>query len=288
MSTEKKLEEYIKSMPSLPTSLIKILEVCDHPQTSPADLNNIISLDPVLVGRVLKLINSAYCGLGKSVKNLTRAIIMLGVNTVKNLALSTTIIALFPGKLSPGLDMEAFWRHSLCVGAAAKILARKRGINPYLTEEYFTAGLLHDIGKIPLNTIFSNEYLMAIDVADREQKPQLEAETKTLGLNHCSAGAMIALSWKLGGALKDTIEYHHNRDEYTGDYKDILYSVAIANRFASNSGRGYFGSHYAKPLSPSVWETLNISSNILNEIEASVSSEIEKAEIFLKIGLSKE
>ncbi|MDR0496536.1 MAG: HDOD domain-containing protein, partial [Treponema sp.] len=88
---EKSLKDFIKNMPSLPTSVTKVMEICNNPQTSPADLNQVISLDPVLMGRVLKLINSAYYGLGQQVKSLARAIIMLGMNTVKNLALSSAV-----------------------------------------------------------------------------------------------------------------------------------------------------------------------------------------------------
>src|SRR5215510_4363841 len=123
-NVERDLKNYIKTMPSLPTSLVKVLEICNNTQTSPADLNHVISLDPVLVGRVLKLINSAYYGLGQPVTSLARAIIMLGINTVKNLALSTTVMGNLSSKeKSLGLDMEGFWRHSLCVGVSAKLLA---------------------------------------------------------------------------------------------------------------------------------------------------------------------
>src|SRR5215510_2928264 len=127
---DKALKDYIKNMPSLPTSVTKVLEICNNPQTSPADLNHVISLDPVLVGRVLKLINSAYYGLGQPETNLAKAIIMLGINTVKNLALSTTVMSHISTKKEIlGLDMEGFWRHSLCVGVSTKLLAKKRGID---------------------------------------------------------------------------------------------------------------------------------------------------------------
>jgi HD-like signal output (HDOD) protein len=120
----KKINEYIVNMPSLPTSVMKVLDVCNNPQTSPADLNHVISLDPVLVARVLKLINSAYYGLSQQVTSLVRAIIMIGINTVKNLALSSSVVGnLSKSKISTGIDMEGFWRHSLCVGVAAKVIA---------------------------------------------------------------------------------------------------------------------------------------------------------------------
>jgi putative nucleotidyltransferase with HDIG domain len=281
----KALGDYIKTMPSLPTSLTKVLEICNNPQTSPADLNHVISLDPVLVGRVLKLINSAYYGLGQPVTSLARAIIMLGINTVKNLALSTTVMGnLSSKKTSPGLDMEGFWRHSLAVGVSAKLLAKKRRIDSKITEEYFTSGLLHDIGKIPLNAIFSSEYMLMVSAADRERKPLSLAEENALGMNHCEAGAMIAAAWKLNGTVGDTIIHHHSYSEYSGDHKDVLLTVAAANRFASLSEIGFSGNCHPNPLPAIIWKTLNVDQNVFDGIEKSVQSEIEKAEIFLKIG----
>jgi len=282
---EKTLRDYIKNMPSLPTSVTKVLEICNNPQTSPADLNHVISLDPVLVGRVLKLINSAYYGLGQPVTSLARAIIMLGINTVKNLALSTAIMGQLSSKQSSsGLNMEGFWRHSLCVGVSAKLLARKRGIDPKMTEEYFTAGLLHDIGKIPLNAVLAKEYMLTVSVADRERRPLFAVEESTLGLDHCMTGSMIAGAWKLDGAVGDAIVHHHRYSEYSGNFKDVLFSVAAANRFASLSEMGFSGDRYPDSLFPVALETLNVSWEIFDEIEKSVQAEIEKAEVFLKIG----
>jgi len=271
-------------MPSLPTSVKKVLEICNNPQTSPTDLNHVISLDPVLVGRVLKLINSAYYGMGQPVTSLARAIIMLGINTVKNLALSTAVVGqLNPEKKSAGLDMEGFWRHSLCVGVSAKFLAKKRGIDSKMTEEYFTAGLLHDIGKIPLNAVLSEQYMVTVSNADRERKPLTLAEENAFGMNHCEAGGMIADAWKLDGPIGDAIRSHHSCGEYYGDNKDILYSVAAANRFAAISVIGFSGDCHPSPLPNYIWEALNVSKDVFDEIEEKVNEEIGKAEVFLKI-----
>jgi putative nucleotidyltransferase with HDIG domain len=279
-----KLSEYIKNMPSLPTTVAKVLEVCNNPQTSPADLNHVIALDPVLVGRVLKLINSAYYGLGQQVTNLVRAIIMLGINTVKNLALSTAVLGSLSSKRDlKGLDMDGFWRHSLCVGVSAKILARKRGIDSKLAEEYFAAGLLHDIGKIPLNAILSKEYMLTVSAADRERVPLFHSEENTLGMNHCASGAAIVAAWKLEGPIGDAVVHHHNYLEYSGGYRDILYSVAVSNWFASAMGIGFSGDRYPEHPDASVWAALNTGREIFDEIEPIVNGEIEKATIFLKL-----
>jgi len=282
---EQQISNHIKTMPSLPTSVSKVLEICNNPHTSPADLNQVISLDPVLVGRVLKLINSAYYGLGQPVTSLARAIIMLGINTVKNLALSTAVIEHLSSKSkSPGLDMEGFWRHSLCVGVSAKLLAKKRGIETKFIEEYFTAGLLHDIGKIPLNAVLSKNYLLTVSAADRERESLFRAEEKTLGINHCAAGALIRAAWKLDGAVGTVIVQHHDYNGYSGDFKDVLLSVVIANWFASHSGIGFSGDCHSEKPEPQIWEALNVSLELFDEIEKIVTSEIEKAEIFLRIG----
>ncbi|MDR0600511.1 MAG: HDOD domain-containing protein [Treponema sp.] len=279
-----RIEYYIKNMPSLPTSVAKVLEVCNNPQTSPADLNHVISLDPVLVGRVLKLINSAYYGLGQQVTNLVKAIIMLGINTVKNLALSSAVLGNFTSrKNGSGLDMAGFWRHSLCVGVAAKAIAKKRNIDIKQREEYFTAGLLHDIGKIPLNAVTGDNYLLTVQESDRERVSLVRVEDRNLGLDHCAAGAMIAAAWKLEGAVGDVIVFHHSYQEYADSYTDVLYTTLLANRFASQREIGFSGDRYPEKPGPEVWEALGLTPEIFEEIEPMVNSEIEKAEVFLKI-----
>jgi putative nucleotidyltransferase with HDIG domain len=279
-----KIDEYIANMPSLPTSVAKVLEICNDPHISPADLNHVISLDPVLVGRVLKLINSAYYGGGQQVTSLVRAIIMLGINTVKNLALSTAVLRnLAINKDIQGLDMEGFWRHSLCVGVAAKLIAQKRGVDPKQLEEYFTAGLLHDIGKIPLNAVLSRDYMLTVSAADHERISLLRAEDKTLGMNHCAAGAAIVKAWKLSGPVGDVIVYHHNCAEYSGSSVDILYSVAAANRFASAMEIGFSGDRYPEKTGSYIWERLGLGEEVFDGIEKTVNGEIEKAKVFLKI-----
>jgi HD-like signal output (HDOD) protein len=272
-------------MPSLPTTVAKVLEVCNNPKTSPIDLDRVIQLDPVLMGRVLKLINSAYYGLGTQVTSLVRAIIMLGVNTVKNLALSTAVLDRVSSKKDfRALNMEGFWRHSLCVGVTAKLLARRRGIDAKTVEEYFAAGLLHDIGKIPLNNALADDYVRTMSLADREGLALYVAERRTLGIDHCAAGRIVAESWRLTGAIADTIAWHHDLAGYSGENGDILRTVAVANFFANREGIGFSGNLYPEKLAPDVYSLLGIEKSILEELEEPVNAEIEKAKVFLKLG----
>jgi HD-like signal output (HDOD) protein len=280
-----RIREYVGGMPSLPTTVSKVLEVCNNPKTSPIDLDRVIQLDPVLMGRVLKLINSAYYGLGTQVTSLVRAIIMLGVNTVKNLALSTAILDRVTNKKDfRALNMEGFWRHSLCVGVTAKLLAKGRGVDAKSLEEYFAAGLLHDIGKIPLNNALADDYVRTMSIADREHLSLFAAERRALGVDHCEVGRIVAESWRLTGAIADTVAWHHDLESYSGEHGDVLRTVAVANFFANREGIGFSGNLYPDRPSPEVYSLLGIEKSVLEELEEPVNAEIEKAKVFLKLG----
>ena len=280
-----RVQTYVGSMASLPVTVSKVLEVCNNPKTSPIDLDRVIQLDPVLMGRVLKLINSAYYGLGTQVTSLVRAIIMLGVNTVKNLALSTAVIGRFSDKNGfRALNMDGFWRHSLCVGVTAKLIAQRRGVDAKSVEEYFAAGLLHDIGKIPMNDALAEDYVRAMALADRERLPLNTAETRVLGLDHCGAGAAVANAWKLTGAISDAIVFHHDIANYVGDYTEVLLTIAVANYYAGREGIGFSGNLYPEKLNPDIYGKLGIPKSLLEELDGPVNAEIEKAKIFLKLG----
>ncbi|RKX80286.1 MAG: HDOD domain-containing protein [Spirochaetes bacterium] len=279
-----RVRDYIDKMPSLPTTVTKILEICNNPRTSPADLNKVISLDPVLMGKVMKLINSAYYGLSQKVTSLVRAIIMLGINTVKNLALSTAVLgSLGDSRNFQALNMEGFWRHSLCVGVTAKKMAKKLKIGESDLEEYFIAGLLHDIGKIPLNNRLSEGYVRSMGYSDMDRIPLFIAEKETMGIDHGETGRLIVENWKLGPALRDAVAYHHSVTSYEGENKTILYTVHLANYFANTFEIGFAGDRYPQKTEEMVFEHLGISIDDLEEIEESVNSEIEKASIFLKL-----
>ena len=280
----KKVEVYISKMPSLPVTVTKIMEIANNPKASPADLNKVISVDPVLMGRVLKLINSAYYGLSQEITSLVRAIIMLGINTVKNLALSTAILGtLNTKKSSSALNMDGFWRHSLCVGATSKIIAKHRKVDPKRQEEYFIAGLLHDIGKIPLNNRLPEEYIVALSMSDREQLPLYQAESQSLSFNHCDAGRLIVESWRLGDDIHDAVVHHHSATDYEGEHVDVLYTVVLANYFADVYEIGFAGDRYPEKVSPEVINYLGIDWNYLEDVEDQVNEEIDKARVFLNV-----
>lgn len=276
-----KIRLFVDKMPSLSTTVSKVLEICSRPDTVPNDLNRVISLDPVLAGQVLKLINSAYYSLMNKVTSLTRAIIMLGLNTVKNLALSTAIIrSVSQAKKSRALPIRAFWAHSIAVGVMAKLLAAGRGLSLAEREEYFVAGLLHDLGKIPIG----DEYTEVLARVETAQEPLVTVEQQVLGLDHEEVGAMIATKWKLNAVLTDAICHHHAPELAAAAHRDLVATVALADFYVCLFDIGDAGNRYPDPSRlESLLAQCQLAWDDLVDLAASVEAEIRKAEIFLQI-----
>jgi len=277
----KQIEKFIRRIPSLSTTVGKVLEICSRADASPNELNKVIALDPVLTGQVLKLINSAYYSLVNKVTSLTRAITMLGLNTVKNMALSTAIIRTVSGaKKSKILPTKKFWAHSISVGVSAKLLAQVKDIPLMEREEYFISGLLHDLGKIP----FDDDYIHVLGKAKREQIPLIEAERELLGIDHQEVGLMIAEKWKLNKAISSCIGNHHDLDKLDAEYQRQAAFVALGNVYSAIYDIGFAGDMYpAESEIERLLDLTDLSWQEFADIRDDIDIEIDKAQIFLQI-----
>ncbi len=277
---KKTIHRFIKKMPSLSTTVGKVMEICSRTDASPNELNRVISLDPVLTGQVLKLINSAYYSLVNKVTSLTRAITMLGMNTVKNMALSTAIIRSVTGaKKSRALPTKKFWAHSIATGVCAKLLAKANNVPIMECEEFFVAGLLHDLGKMP----FGDEYIEVLHAAKNEQRPLIELERELIGMDHQEVGRLIAQKWKLNETMTSAICHHHDVDSAPKEQKVRVAYVALANMYANIHDLGYAGDPF--PREEEAEKLIKIAGlkwEMLSEIADDVAAEIEKAQVFLQ------
>jgi putative nucleotidyltransferase with HDIG domain len=275
------IEKFIKKMPSLSTTVGKVLEICSRTDASPNELNKVISLDPVLTGQVLRLINSAYYSLLNKVTSLTRAITMLGMNTVKNMALSTAIIrSVSTTKKSKALPTSQFWQHSIGVGVSAKLLAMACDVPIAEREELFIAGLLHDLGKVP----FGDEYHEVLTLAKKQQRPLIEVEQELMGLDHQEVGMMIAEKWKLNTVISSCIGDHHDAEDAVEGCRRQVAFISLANMYINILDIGYAGDPF--PEVGNIEDLLDItglSRQDYSAIGEDVETEIEKAQIFLQI-----
>lgn len=277
----KDIERFIRKMPSLSTTVGKVMEICSRTDASPNELNKVISLDPVLTGQVLKLINSAYYSLVNKVTSLTRAITMLGMNTVKNMALSTAIIRTVAGsKKSKALPAKHFWAHSIGAGVSSKLLGEVKGLPVMEREELFVAGLLHDLGKVP----FGDEYIEVLDIARKEQRVLQQVELDIMGIDHQEVGRMIAEKWKLNEAITSCITSHHDLESLHGDQGQLIALVALGNIYANILDHGYAGNPFPSDKDlVFLLEYAGLSWEDFCGIGGRVIEEIDKAKIFLQI-----
>ncbi len=278
------LQAYIGKMPALSPTVSKVMKTCRNPDASPADLTRIISMDPVLMGKIISLINSAYYGFSQKIASLPHAIIMLGINTIKNLVLSTAILSNVNRlEHEQALDMDFFWQHSLSVGVTAKLLAEKRGVRQSLQESYFVAGLVHDIGKIPMNNRLPVIYTQALEQAEQMKESLYRAEKKVVGIDHAAMGALIAEKWRLGEDILDTIRYHHDLAAYQGEYEEIVMTVSLSNYIANTLAMGFSGDRFPEKMSTECLHRLHIPPADFKEVAGAVNDELKKARVFLGI-----
>ena len=161
ISKEKVYSEIQKSgnLPTLPEILLKLLEACDNENTPISEIASIISKDPVLSLKVLQLVNSAYYGLRKKFKGVEQAVVYLGANSIKNIAITTSVHQVFDRRKFKGVkrfNISAFWYHSLLTATLAQRIAQKTGYES--RDEAYLSGLLHDVGRLILVSTYPTEH----------------------------------------------------------------------------------------------------------------------------------
>jgi len=207
---QRRLFERIKSsknLPTLPHILLRIIEVCNGEETNFKELSKIIEMDPALTSNILRIINSPYFSLPNKVFNLDQALVLIGMDAVKNIAISASIHHVFKTKEeATSLYLKAFWRHSLLCALLARTLAKKlQYANP---DEAFLTGLLHDMGKLLLWVNLPKEYGEIVASAKSNSERLLSEEAK-LGALHSEVGAWIIGEWNFPTLVTDAVLYHH-------------------------------------------------------------------------------
>jgi putative nucleotidyltransferase with HDIG domain len=195
-----------KSLPSLPLTVVALGEAVQDDRCTVDRILGILSKDPSLSATLLRLANSAfYVGEG-SVMDLRTAVLRLGFDAVANLGTGAAVIKTLKG--GTHLDAVKLWQHSVAVGLTAKgvcVLAKRHG----QAETAFLTGLLHDIGKIALDTCFPEAYATVLQKV-AEGAHFVDAEREVLGLDHAEAGALLAADWAFPQAIVEVIRDHHD------------------------------------------------------------------------------
>ena len=211
--------------------------------------------------------------------NLNRAIILLGVNTIKNLAISTAVIGQFSKTKHQRFDMDKYWKHCMAVAVMTKKFAERMNVDKRFREEYFIAGLLHDIGEVVIVELFPDKLNQIMDRVQTGVTAE-EAEREILGATHSEIGAALGRHWKISENLIAVIEEHHDPN-IAGDYAQMVLCVHAANIICNQNGLGMPGGQSTAPA-PEIMSKLGLDDTSVAEILSHLDEELNKAAAFLK------
>jgi putative nucleotidyltransferase with HDIG domain len=211
MKTKEKIISGISSFPTIPVMVNKLLAVLSDPEAAAQEVSRIIQVDPALTANVLKAANSSFLGFNRPVTSLSEATFRLGTKWIYQIAVSSLIYSNLK-KPAPGYDLsrEALWRHSTSVAVMSEALSTLLGIRDAGT--IYTAGLLHDIGKIVMSEFVGENFDQIQKIVSDRKATFEEAEQEVLGVDHSEIGAIIADHWHFPSRIIDCIRWHHNPD----------------------------------------------------------------------------
>ncbi len=196
----------VGDLPGIPIVASKVMKAASDENTSADDLREIIEKDPALTARILKVANSSLYAFSRSIETLRHAISLLGFRTVANLVMAASLKDVFKNF---GLSEKLLWEHATLAGAVAARLSGYGSIDVE-RESAFTAGLLHDLGKIVLSNTARERYQKIIMRTYNEGVAFHEAEREEFGFDHAELGALVAEKWKLPKSLVQAIRHHHH------------------------------------------------------------------------------
>jgi putative nucleotidyltransferase with HDIG domain len=273
-----KLAAAIDSMPGFPHSVQRILALTRDMNCSPRELIQVIEKDPLVTVKVLKVVNSAYYSMPRQVTSISHAVVYLGLNTIKNIALGIAAIGALPSIQMAGFDGQQYLMHSLATASIARQLAYR--VDDADPMDCFIAGLLHDFGKVLLAKSMPHEFRKALEYSQWHETSLHLALRDVIGVDHAVVGAMLVERWHFAPQLVETIR------SQTGDQltdTGMVACVFTANQISKKLNLGFGGNPFVEPLPAAVTRRLG---GTLDEVAVSlgdVNALYESARIFTRV-----
>ncbi len=260
----------VKTLPPLP-QVVHELTAALRCETVQADrIVRVIENDPALTVTALRLANSSFYGVSGRVVTLRDAVQILGVNTLSSAVMTAAVMSRFDRTSCPGFDFDACWRHAIATALCAQMLAQPRGVE---ADVAYTAGLLHDIGRLALATYFPQPLAQAIAWGAEHDVTPLEAEQHTLGIDHAEVGGMLADHWRLAPVVALAIRAHHQ--EHVADASGLIDVLHLADNITHALDLSATPDDMVPPMSLAAWERLSPSraelQQLFERIEARVA-----------------
>lgn len=243
----------LQDLPSLPAVVMELLGAIDQEGIDISVLAKKVSHDQALTAKTLRLANSSLYGLQVKVTTIQQAITYLGFQTTRNLITAAAVTGCFAQGQCPGFDDKAFWRHSIATAACSKVIARRVRFN----QDYaFTAGLLHDIGRLVLVSAFTEQYRQVMAWVREHDSHVQEAEQAVMGIDHVAAGMALAEHWNFSETMKAAIAHHH--DPAAPGAGLLATIVHVANAIVHALDLAQDDNELVPALVPAAWTALGL------------------------------
>ena len=287
----------IESLPTLPGLATRLLSLTSSNESHAREVIELVAADPALTAKVLSLCRSADKGVREGALTVDRAVVLLGFNAIRNAVLSLKVFEYFEegdgrarrraaggapaeasvsddeaiaGKIGGSdacFDRRAFWTHSLSVAMAAETLARNNPSMGVVPEEAFVCGLLHDIGKLALDTVLPKSFARCVELADTQQSNIAEVERRVVGIDHHTAGKRIAEQWRLPHRIQDCIWLHGSSFDTLPklEHRKLVGLVTLCDIIARRLHLGYSGNHRFQLDRAELIEQLGLEADAVDE-----------------------
>jgi HD-like signal output (HDOD) protein len=228
----------VTTLATLPEVTAKIVSTVEDPKSTAASLHKIVAHDPALATRILKVVNSAFYGLPGQIGSVERAIVLLGLNAIKNIAVAASLGQLFRGvKLCENFTAKDLWTHCIAVGVTARELARQMKLP--IADEAFLAGLIHDTGLLVALQTWPDKLKLACETAQKSERDFCEIEREIVGADHQQLGQGLAEMWKFPRSCQLVAGYHHKPTTLSDNNRMLATLVFVADTLCCKQNRGF-------------------------------------------------
>lgn len=267
----------VKRLPSLPDIVTKVLSLVEDDGSSIREVGDLISRDQAISSQLLKIVNSTFYGLKEKVSSIQHATVIVGLQEVKSLVLTIAAFqTLHETKSQASLSREGLWKHSLQCSLLGHIIGQKvGGVNP---ETTLTASLLHDIGKLVLDSFFSSEYEQVLENVTTKGINMFEAEEEILGFNHADTGGWLCEGWSFSPTLILPIFFHHRVEQASEEHIRMTSIVHLADILANYQADDNRADKKPRTIQPAAQKNLKLHSDDLDKIIEHFTKEEEKVQ----------
>lgn len=262
----------INNLPSLPLVVMELLSSLDQEDVNIDVLVHKIAQDQALTAKTLRLANSSFYGMARQISAIHEAIAILGFRTVRNLATTAALIGAFSGGVHPRFNITSFWRHSIATAVCARELAIPLHLNP---DHAYTAGLLHDIGRLVLLSQFRSNYEATMDYRALHDCSLLSAELAVLGVDHSAIGYELTRHWKFPESMQKAVANHHERQ--LQNLPELSLLIIAANTIAHALDLSRDDNDLVPSIPAGLWTQLGLDEKALHEVFKKTEMLVEAA-----------